>query len=114
VRRDDLDVFDLSIAVRSLVLDPNVGKMDVAVDHRKVTAGSPLRDVGGVVLRAGVQNIGSVEPYVDVDVTATAVCRSPPCGLRRRADFGRDCDRSSNRDSDRASLFCLAREFLQR
>ena len=50
VGRHDLDVLDLPLAVRSLVFDANVGKMDVAVDHRKITAGRPLRHVGGVAV----------------------------------------------------------------
>ena len=50
LRRHDLDVFDLPIAVRPLVLNPNVGEMDVAVDHGKVTTSGPLRDIGGMAV----------------------------------------------------------------
>jgi hypothetical protein len=50
VGRDDLNVLDLTVAARSLVFDANVGKMHVAVDHRKITAGRPLRHVGGVAV----------------------------------------------------------------
>jgi hypothetical protein len=48
VGRHNLDVFDLPLAVRPFVLNTDVGEMDVAVDHGKVTARRPLRDVGGV------------------------------------------------------------------
>ena len=57
--RDDLNVLDLPVAVRSLVFDANVGKMHVAVDHRKVAAGCPLGDIGGMAesVRDGVDGL---------------------------------------------------------
>ena len=50
MRRDNLDVLDLSFTVGTFVFNPHVGKMDVAVNDRKVAPCRPFRNVSrGVV-----------------------------------------------------------------
>ena len=44
MRCDDFDVLDLSLAVRSVVLDADVGEVDLIVDHGQVVPPRPLGD----------------------------------------------------------------------
>jgi hypothetical protein len=57
----DFDVFDLSLAIRSLVFDSNVREMDVAVDHGKVVGRRPGSDVGGMPI--GVLFLPATLPF---------------------------------------------------
>jgi len=45
VRRDNLDVFDLSFTAGMLVLDPDVRKMAVPIDDGQIVASRRLRDL---------------------------------------------------------------------
>ena len=47
MRRHDLDVFDLPLAIRALIFDAYVGKVNMAVDHGKVATRCPFGDVIG-------------------------------------------------------------------
>jgi hypothetical protein len=42
VRSNNLDVFDLPLTVGTLVLDPDVGQMDVPIYDRQIVASGPL------------------------------------------------------------------------
>jgi hypothetical protein len=48
VRRENLNVFDLPFTVGTLVLDPDVGQMDVPIDDRQVMTSRPLCDLEGI------------------------------------------------------------------
>jgi len=50
MRCHDLEVFHLSLAVRSFVLDTHIREMHVPINDRKVPAGRPFGDLGCVAL----------------------------------------------------------------
>ena len=45
MRRHDLDVFDLPLAIRALIFDAYVGKVNMAVDHGELATRCPFRHV---------------------------------------------------------------------
>ena len=45
MRRDDLDVLDLALTVRPVVVNAHVGKMDVAIDDGKLSPCRPIRNI---------------------------------------------------------------------
>jgi hypothetical protein len=51
MRRDHLNVFDLPFTVGALVLDSDIGEMDVSVDNGQVVASSPLCDLAIACIR---------------------------------------------------------------
>jgi hypothetical protein len=54
VRGDDLDVFTLPAAVRLLILDAEIGKVDLVVEVRQVVLVGPFADLVGRAIGVAV------------------------------------------------------------